>query len=262
MVSFQGNEMKYAMVLVFCLAFAVTTASADVTETRDYNFELKPGGRISLSNVNGDIHIAGASGNEVHVIAKKKAASQEYLDGLQIEVDSSDDLIRIETHHPENRSWFHWGEHGDSSGSVSFELTVPSGVELDTIETVNGGISIAGVKGPVSAETVNGKIAIEGLEGNAKLDTVNGTIDVQFDVLQSGQRVSADAVNGRIILRIPKNASAQIHAETVNGGIDADDFGLKPEKGFVGRDLDGKLGDGEARVNIDTVNGSVTIRHN
>jgi len=255
--------MKYAMGLISCLVFAVASASADVTETMEYNFELKAGGRISLSNVNGDIHIEGVSGNQVRVVATKKAGSQEYLDNLEVEIDSSDELIRIETHHPENGSgWFHWGNRDDSGGSVSFELTVPSDVDLDTIETVNGGISVTGVKGLVTAETVNGKIALEGLEGDAKLDTVNGTIDAQFNVLGSGQRVTADAVNGRIILRIPENASAQIHAETINGGIDADDFGLKPEKGFVGHDLDGDLGDGEARINIDTVNGSVAIKHN
>jgi len=252
--------MRYAVGLLYCLVFAVGSASADVTETKEYNFELRPDGRISLSNVNGDVHVEGVSGNQVHVVATRKAGNQEYLDGLKVEIDASDDLIRIETQYPENGGWFHWGEHGDRSGSVSYELTVPSSVELDSVETVNGDISIAGVKGPVSAETVNGKIDIKGLEGNVKLDTVNGTIDAQFDVLGSGQRVSADAVNGRIILRIPENASAQIHAETVNGGIDADDFGLKPEKGFVGRDLDGSLGDGEARVNIDTVNGSVSIK--
>ena len=48
-------------------------------------------------------------------------------------------------------------------------------------------------------------------------------------------------------------------AETVNGSIDADDFGLEPEKGFVGRDLDGTIGDGDARISLDTVNGSIRI---
>jgi DUF4097 and DUF4098 domain-containing protein YvlB len=74
-----------------------------------------------------------------------------------------------------------------------------------------------------------------------------------------GQRVSADAVNGKIVLVLPADASARVEAETVNGSIDADDFGLEPEKGFVGRDLSGEIGGGDARISLDTVNGSINI---
>jgi len=59
---------------------------------------------------------------------------------------------------------------------------------------------------------------------------------------------------------LPANASAQVSAETLNGSIDADDFGLKPDSGFVGHDLDGQIGGGDARVSVDTVNGSVAIK--
>ena len=66
-------------------------------------------------------------------------------------------------------------------------------------------------------------------------------------------------MNGKVVLQLPANASANIHAETVNGRIDADDFGLEPDKGFVGRELDGQIGDGDARISLDTVNGSIVI---
>ena len=255
--------MKYIMSLSCCLILAFSSALADVTETKEYNYELEPDGRISLSNVNGDIHIAGVPGNQVHIIATKKADNQKYLDSIEIEIDAAHDFLRIETRHPDGgNGWFHWGDRNNRSGSVSSDLTVPVNAQLDAVETVNGDIKVIGVKGSVNSETVNGRISLEGLEGDARLDTVNGSIDARFDVLGTGQRVSADAVNGRIVLRLPENASAQIHVETLNGGIDADDFGLKPEKGYVGRDLDGRLGDGEARINVDTVNGSVTIKRN
>ena len=251
----------YTKFLAAGLIFTIASAMADVTQTKEYNYELKPGGRISLSNINGDVHIEGVAGNQVHIVARKKAGTQEYLDGLAVDVKATDELIRIETRHPKSEgSWFNRG--GNSSGSVSYDLKVPEKAQLDTIETVNGNIEVNGVKGSVSVDTVNGKMLLAGLEGDAKLDTVNGSIDAHFNVLGTVQRVSADAVNGRIVLGIPEKASAQIHAETVNGSIDADDFGLKPDKGFVGRDLDGIIGAGEARVHVDTVNGSVTFQRN
>jgi DUF4097 and DUF4098 domain-containing protein YvlB len=253
--------MKVFMAVGVCLVFTVASALADVTEKKEFKFDLQEGGRISLSNINGDVAIQGVAGDEVRVVATKKAGSQEMLDNLEIDVQATPELIRIETHHPKTEGrWFHWG--GDGSGSVSYQLEVPAGAQLDTIETVNGDIDIKGVKGAVRVESVNGAMKLEGLAADASLDTVNGTIDAQFDILGGSQRVKADAVNGRIELTFPENADAQIHAETLNGGIDAEAFGLKPEKGFVGRDLDGQIGAGAARVNVDTVNGSVSIRRN
>jgi DUF4097 and DUF4098 domain-containing protein YvlB len=139
-------------------------------------------------------------------------------------------------------------------------MSVPRGAQLDTIETVNGDITITGAKGLVSVESVNGDLTLEGLVGDVNMDTVNGSLKAQFEVLGAGQRVSADAVNGSVVLKLPENASARINAESLNGDIDADDFGLEPDKGYVGRDLDGQIGAGEARVNVDTVNGSITIK--
>jgi len=253
--------MKYATGVVCCLMITISSALADVTETKKYDFELREGGRLSLSNVNGDIHIEGIPGNQVHVVATKKAGSQEYLDGIEIEIESTDELVRIETRHPKSRGqWLSWRDSG--SGSVSYEVQVPDNVQLDTIESVNGDIQVTAVHGSVNIETINGKMTLAGLAGDAKLDTVNGAIDAQFDALGGAQRISADAVNGRILLRFPEDASARVHAETINGGIEAGDFGLLAHKGFVGRDLDGDIGNGEARVHIDTVNGSVTVQRN
>jgi len=248
--------------MAYSLLFVFSSAFADVTATKEYDYKLNDGGRVSLSNVNGDIHIEGVSGNQVHIVAKKRADSQEYLDALEIDIQASDELIRIETHHPKsNGSWFH-RESEQGGGSVSYELKVPFNSQLDTIETVNGMVEISAVRGAVSVETVNGKMSLTGLQGDANLDSVNGAVEAQFDLLEGGQRVKADTVNGRVMLRIPANSSAEVQAETLNGGIDADDFGLKPDKGFVGHDLNGTIGDGQARLHVDTVNGSVTLRRN
>jgi DUF4097 and DUF4098 domain-containing protein YvlB len=181
------------------------------------------------------------------------------MDEMEIVIDADSDTIRVETRHPKSKSrWFNWGD--SHSGSVSYEVQVPADINLDGISTVNGSVHISDVEGTVKAETVNGDIETSGLTADVKLETVNGSIEAEFDRLDGDQRVSAEAVNGRITLRVPADASARINAETVNGSIDADDFGLKPEKGFVGRDLDGEIGNGDARISVDTVNGSIKIR--
>jgi DUF4097 and DUF4098 domain-containing protein YvlB len=234
------------------------SAMADVESTEEMAFDVNPGARISLENINGDIDVVGGTGSQVTVVARKKAGRQEYLDGLKVVVDASPDYIRIETRHPKSESsWFNWGN--DGGGSVAYELSVPADVELDSIETVNGDVRIRAVDGIVKASTVNGGLDVGNLSADVSLETVNGTIVAEFDVLGADQRVDAEAVNGRIEIRLPGDASARVTAETVNGSIDADDFGLEPEKGFVGRDLSGDIGGGAARISLDTVNGSIEI---
>ena len=249
----KAGALAGAALLIFS-----TAVNAAVKETEEMTFEVVSGARISLENINGDIVITGGSGDKVHMVAYKKAGQQEYMDDLKVVVDADEDYIRIETRHPKSEGgWFKWGN--DSSGSVSYELEVPADVNLDTISTVNGDVNIQAVSGLVKAETVNGSLEATGLEGDVNLETVNGSVRAEFDELGAGQRVSAEAVNGKIVLLVPADASARLEAETVNGSIDADDFGLKPEKGFVGRDLSGEIGSGDARISLDTVNGSIRI---
>lgn len=251
--------MRAGALAAAALLLVSTAAGATVKETEEMTFDVEPGARISLENINGDIRITGGSGGKVHVIAHKKAGEEEYMDELEVVVDANSDYIRIETRHPKSEGgWFNWGNNG--SGSVSYEVEVPADINLDTISTVNGDVEISAVDGKVKAETVNGSLKAFGLAGDVKLETVNGSIKAEFDELASDQRVSAEAVNGKIILLVPADASARVNAETVNGSIDANDFGLEPEKGFVGRDLSGEIGGGDARITLDTVNGSIKIK--
>ncbi len=255
------NHNTNSVLTILLLTFIGLTASgpalADVTATEEFTFTLDEGGRISVENINGAITIEGHAGNEVTVVATKKAGTQKYLDGIKIDIDASASQVRIETRHPSTSGgWF--GKN--TSGSVSYRLKVPAGAELDEIETVNGELDIRGMTGAVNASTVNGGIELAGLQSDADLETVNGVIKAGFARLGAGQRVTADTVNGRIELHLPADASASVRAETLNGKIDADDFGLKPVKGFIGHDLAGDLGGGGASINLETVNGSIRIK--
>jgi len=253
-----SGKMRSVMLLGVASLLMASSALADVKETEEFTFDINPGGRISIENINGDIRITGDDSDTVNIVARKKAGKQEYMDELKVVVDADSDYIRIETRHPSNKdSWLNWGNN--QSGSVSYEMTVPAGVNLDKISTVNGDIEIQSTSGKVKAETVNGDLVALGLVSDVDLETVNGGIKAKFDSIGDNQRVSAEAVNGRIVLELPADASARVHAETVNGSIDADDFDLDIDKGFIGRECDGQIGNGDARISLDTVNGSIRI---
>jgi DUF4097 and DUF4098 domain-containing protein YvlB len=249
--------MKSRILILLVALLATGSLFASVTQEETFSFKLNDGGRFSISNVNGSIVVTGGSGDSVEIIATKKADNQEDLDKIEIEISHSSDEIVVETELGKSDRWY---SHGNNSGSVKYEVIVPVGTELDSVDTVNGNVNISGVSGKVVAESVNGDLDVSDLAGDVGLSTVNGSIDAEFTQLEGQQRVKAETVNGRVSLKLPKNANVEVSADTLNGGISAGDFGLEVEKGFVGSDLNGKIGNGSARLNIDTVNGAIKIR--
>lgn len=252
-------KLKAALLVVGLFA---ANAAADYTEELSWSLELSDGGRISLENVNGNVEIIGGAGTQVEIVAVKKAGSEEHLEQIEVLVDHEPDNIRIEARHPEHglRSLFGWGK--DLSGSVHFTLHVPAGANLDAIESVNGIVAISGITGTIRADTVNGQVEVTGIRSDAALETVNGSVNATFARLQGAQKATCESVNGRVTVNLPADADATVSAETINGGIDGGDFDLEVNKGFVGRELAGRIGNGSARLGLSTVNGSIRIRRN
>ena len=244
------------------LAVIAFQANADVTEEETFSFEVKSNANFSINNVNGDIEITGVGGNTIDVIAIKKADNQKVLDQIEILVDADANSVDIETElNKGDKNWFNWG--GGDGASVTFKVTLPSTVSLDAIDSVNGDITATNVSAEVSVDTVNGDIEVSGLTDDAELDTVNGKIQVSFTSFEGHQRASCDTVNGSIHVYLPENASASVNAESLNGSIKGGDFDLQVNKGrFIGRDMHGTIGDGSARLNLDTVNGSIRVSKN
>jgi DUF4097 and DUF4098 domain-containing protein YvlB len=251
--------MKFRL-FVFAVALLATgSLFASVTEEETFTYKLDDGGRFSISNVNGSISVTGGSGNEVEIVATKKADNQKELDEIEIEISHSANEIVVETELGNSKSWY---SRSSNSGQVKYEIIVPVSTLLDSVETVNGDVTISGVSGEVAAESVNGSLNISDLVGDVSLSTVNGSIDAEFSQLEGQQTVKAETVNGRVTIHLPKNADVRVSADTLNGSINGRDFGLETDKGFVGSDLNGTIGNGSARLNIDTVNGSIKIRSN
>jgi len=242
---------------VFAVALLATgSLFASVTEEETFSYTLDEGGRFSISNVNGSITVTGASGNNVEIIAIKKADNQKELDEIEIEISHSASEIEVETELGDSDGWF----RNNNSGQVRYEIIVPGGTELDSVETVNGDVTVSGVSGNVTAESVNGDLDISDLVGDVRLSTVNGSVNAAFAKCEGEQSIKTETVNGRVTISLPESSDVQITADTLNGGINGRDFGLDTDKGFVGSDLNGKIGSGSARLNIDTVNGSIKIR--
>ena len=245
--------------VLVCFILLVTSsgvAAEGYRETFEERHELAPGGAVSLENINGDVSIEVWEHSEVRIQAVKTASSQELLDGLEIVVRASGEAVRIDTRYPSNRGH---STKGRTSMEVEYTLTIPRLAVVDDIDLVNGNLMVVGVEGGVHADSVNGTIVARECAGGASLSTVNGGIELYTSSVAAEDALRLESVNGSVDLYLSASAGAEIRAESVNGRI-GNDFGLQVHKGkYVGSDLEGTVGGGGARVELDTVNGRIYV---
>ena len=232
----------------------------ELTEEFHQSYALSATGRVSIANINGDVHIRAWDRNEVKVDAVKRAYSPQRLSEVTIDVNSSADSVIIKTKYPERNLTFETRNRENNPASVEYTLTVPRGASINSAELVNGSLDIEGVKGDVRVSLVNGELKAGGLGGEVKLSTVNGTQEVNVTTLDEAKSLTLNSVNGPIVLIVPSGANAQVRASTVHGAI-TNDFGLTVNEGqYVGRDLTGQIGSGGPRIRLNNVNGSIAIK--
>ncbi len=149
--------------------------------------------------------------------------------------------------------------------------------------TVNGDIDDTGSSGQLRFTAVNGKIAsvtqaerinIENVNGEISLDiaklqnldisTVNGEIELKIKSLLDLARIDLESVSGRAELILPKDVSAKFEIESHAGGRIknklTNDTVNKAKYGPSSR-LEFETNGGNADIEIDTISGRITIKH-
>lgn len=276
------TPIRTAGVLLAALAFAAAAEAATQRKTLDHTYPMRPGGKLVLENVNGNVKIEPWDRDEVLVRAEKvvktgsDADAKRVLDLIKIMVDSKPDRLRIETQLPKRENgllaWLS-GRHLDMK--VEYRIQVPRELDLD-IDNVNGGVSVTGVHGGLELETINGGIDLTDAAGTLRLETVNGGIDVvgssgslsassvngainaELTEVGDAADMSFSTVNGGIDLRLPRSARASIEASTTNGSIETD-LPIQVEGKRTRRRLEGDLNGGGRKIELSTTNGGIDI---
>src|SRR6266550_9419830 len=153
------RQLHYEAVFGIAIIAIATQISlkAALTEELHKTYPLDADGRVSLKNVNGDVHISAWDRNEVQVDTIKRGSSQEIVNEAEIVIDSAASSISIRTRYPESRRWRR------ETASVEYTLKVPRRARLFAVETVNGGVDVTGVTGNVKVSSVNGSVIAQNL---------------------------------------------------------------------------------------------------
>ncbi|WDD97930.1 DUF4097 family beta strand repeat-containing protein [Thalassomonas actiniarum] len=251
-----NNLISKPLFVASFAALMTWQVNADVVDEINKSFTVGDNSSFRLENVNGSVDIQSWQQKVIQVTAIIEADDQDDRDRISIDMSQNDRGVSVETRYEKTSTW----GNNHNSGSVDYRIMVPQDVDLAKIELVNGSLTIENVMGEVNAELVNGSIKASGLSADADISSVNGSIKVNYQqVAKELEQIKIETVNGSIKLHLPENISAAVDAETMHGSI-KNDFGLKVDKNlFAGRNMRGDIGSGDARISLDSVNGSIKV---
>ena len=283
------NEMKQGSLIALAAGLLSMPALAD--EQVNKTIDASPNGYVEIYNTSGTVEVTGWKQNKVEVTGTLGDCDEVLI---RVEVPNrhwgdidADLYIKV----PENSRLEVSAVSADidvdavrgeqSLESVSGDIESTGVVNDVEAASVSGDIEIEGddAKGDFEAATVSGDVYLTGVSGSVEAESVSGDVDVaggRFDdvyfesvngdqtfaaALIDGGEMSMESVNGSIEIDFTEPVSAEIDIETFNGSI-RNCFGPKPErtsKYSPGLALRFTEGDGDSRIEIETLNGSVNI---
>ncbi len=262
--------MRKFLIFILSITTFVNLLYSEYIEELTKYFDGRKILKISVENVNGDIELKRWEKPEIYVFIKKSSRSRSILEKTDIIFEELNGELKIKVKKRDG-----WRIFGGSIANVEITINTPSpkelylstvngSVEINQMEgtlnvsSVNGKISIISHKGKIKSETVNGSIYLSKIYGTLRGETVNGSINAEFIDIE--EYLDLSTVNGSVTLGIENLDNAEVKVETVNGGINIEEF-QKPMKklSLKRRSAYFIVGDGRRKINIETVNGSIKI---
>jgi DUF4097 and DUF4098 domain-containing protein YvlB len=265
LVSFQlGNPSVSSMLpnTMICLF--------EKTEEFREAYEVSPGTKLQVINVNGDIELKKWDKDYVEVHATKKTnRDRDELAKVRVEVVTGDEL-EIRTEYLEKNAHV----------SVDYRVRVPGHVVVQKVSTSNGDIELKETKGDTKVMTSNGDVDLKDVVGILQVQTANGDIDIRGatviieartsngDILAQIRQILDGGVeiatsNGSIDLFVSGKLNADLNCTTSMGEVSIDDIGLQSR--FTTRtgssvQLRGLIGKGGALIRVQTSNGDIRLK--
>jgi hypothetical protein len=238
------------------------TASAG-TATFEWNGAIQAGQTLEIRNVIGDIKAETVPGPDAE-ISVRIAGTHPDPSTIRIDVVPHDGGILVCTIY----QGLSYPDHCSPDQTPSLSLTNTDLRVTYTVRvpenvvfvprTINGNISADLAGSPVSANTVNGRILLS-TSRPAAAQVVNGSILASLGNVEWIRRQAFTAVNGSIDIELPGDCHATVRADTVWGHI-TNDFNLPVHKTIVASWLSGDINGGGASLVLATVNGSMHLR--
>lgn len=195
--------------------------------------ELPRGVQLEVSAVSAEVEISGISGSVLEA---------ETVSGSLVLSDSAPGKLELST--------------------VSGGLRADTAAESIQLESVSGELRLVASRArSLRAETVSGDLEVElGQPAqDLRLETVSGSARLVGGPAPGGS-LRAETLSGRLRLELPANTSARISAESFSGRIRSAVGEVEKAEFGPGSSLSGQIGDGSARIQLETFSGDLDLR--
>lgn len=196
------------------------------TDRVSAKYRIGRDGRVSVTNISGEIAVTGGSGDEVSVEAVKRTrGDRSRLGDVRIETSNAAGRVEIRTEYP---------RMSNTNVSVDYTLTVPAGVSLE-LHSVSGDLKVTGVRGTVRLETISGSVTGTDTPNVELAKSVSG--DISLSGISTEQTLTAGSISGAIAVKGVKARrlelssvsgdvvltdvnAASVHAKSISGGFE------------------------------------------
>jgi DUF4097 and DUF4098 domain-containing protein YvlB len=143
--------------------------------------------------------------------------------------------------------------------SVQGSITIENAKGRIEAQTVNDSVRVADTSGDLTVGTTNGSIVLERIDtANLDASTVNGMIGFDGSIRDKGSyRLTTH--NGAVSMAIPERVNATLRVRTYGGSFRST-FPLKLDDQDRQNRFTLTLGDGSARIELESFNGSIALR--
>lgn len=230
------------------------------TETKEYKFKASNYQKLTVDNPNGDITIRRSDNDSLITVKAEitkyvtKKELDEPIKGINIEIDSTGNTLRLADVVIKERSEFKIQFNIHNSSEINYVIYVPSGVNIE-VDGTNGKVDLKEFNNDVKVDLTNGNLKIDNVYGKLKMELTNGSISAKLDSTKS---LDFETTNGNIKLEVGEKFSGSFTASTVNGKISRKNVNFESTDDEK-KEFKGTLGKGDATVKLETTNGKITI---
>lgn len=233
-----------AAAAAFCAVAAVSASAQDFQKS----YSLEPGGRVTVTNMSGNVTIEGYDGSSIVVTATKTG---EDVDRVTIEDRSGPGSVEIGVKYPRNCN---------CNASVDFVVRVPQRTEyrFEKITSMSGDVSIKNVTGAIEATAMSGDVRVGNITGTVAVTSMSGDVDVDIDRLEGAGDLAFTSMSGNVDVRLPSNADLDVSIRTVSGSIHSDfPIEIQTKKYGPGQTATARLGSASRTLRIKSMSGDV-----
>jgi hypothetical protein len=228
-------------------------STGQAREEKRETYELAPGARVEVFNINGSVNIETSDTKTAEVYYERTASSPESLNRRRVAIEYSSSSLKI---YGEKVSSGFWAKLFGSNPSERVTLKLPRQIAL-LAKGINGSVVAGEVEGGLEVRGVNGRVQVGSANGPADLKGVNGNIVLTLKQLNL-DAVSLSGINGNIELRMADGVNGYLDVKGINGNLVSDAPQVTIEKGRRGRYW-AQIGTGGNSITASGINGNIRL---